>query len=376
MVKISELKLIENTFFRQNLKYDKSSFYPFISKNFTEDKLFETDSLEKIDDLIDKTAKDKLAHNVLLNQDLKKLRKNITKKDLSFDSKFWISKLPEIKDKISQHLNLDFDIKDIVFCDSFPDEHKNLEQRGASTITIFEGNEHAGIYYLNKRVDNVSTAIHIIHEQIHTCLSQNKDNDQTFMEWFEEGVAIIYSMLIYYEITQDLETLNAYKSRSFIFSKVKPEWDFTKRYYEYMKIMSRIFLAGGFDLIQNLLKKYINKDRKAINECLRKIQSNKLLINYIPKNEIENFIATYFNILEPEQITPLEFLIVESLNKPKSIDEISKEINAPEDVTKNTLNRLFGKGICIMVKDNKVDVIWRKKDLFDLDLIKPVFPLN
>ena len=376
MVKISELKLIENAFFRQKLKYNKSSLYPFISKNFTEDKLFETDSLEKIDKLIEETSKDNLAHNVLLNKDLQQLRQNITKKDLSFDSKFWISKLPKIKDKISQHLNLDFEIKDIVFCDSFPEEHKNLEQRGASTITVFEENKNAGIYYLNKRVDNVSTAIHIIHEQIHTCLSQNKDKDQAFMEWFEEGIAIIYSMLIYYEITQDIETLNAYKTRSFIFSKVKPEWDFTKRYYEYMKIMSRIFLAGGFDLIQDLLKKYLNKDRKVINGYLRKIQSNELLINYLPKEEIENFIATFFNILEPEQITPLEFVIVESLNKPKSIEDISKEINAPEDVTKNTLGRLFGKGICIMVKDNKIDVIWRKKDLFDLDLIKPIFPLN
>jgi hypothetical protein len=376
MVKISELKLIENAFFRQNLKYNKSSLYPFISKNFTEDKLFETDSLEKMDKLIEETAKDELAHNVLLNQDLQKLRKSITKKDLDFDSKFWISKLPEIKEKISEQLNLDFKIKNIVFCDSFPNEYKNLEQRGASTITVFEGNKNAGIYYLNKRVDNVSTAIHIIHEQIHTCLSQNKDKDQTFIEWFEEGIAIIYSMLIYYEITQDIETLNTYKTRSFIFSKVKPEWDFTKRYYEYMKIMSRIFLAGGFDLIQDLLKKYINKDIKAINEYLRRIQSNELLINYIPKNKLENFIATYFNILEPEQITPLEFVIVESLNKPKSINEISKEINASEDVTKNALGRLFGKGICIMVKDNKIDVIWRKKDLFDLDLIKPLFPLS
>lgn len=376
MVKISELKLIENVFFRQTLKYIKSSLYPFIFKKFSEDKLFETDSLEKIDALIEETSKDNLAHNVLLNQDLQTIRKNITKRDLNFDSKFWTLKLAEIKNMISQHLDLDFKIRDVRFCDSFPEEHENLEQRGASTITVFEGNKNAGIYYLNKRVDNVSTAIHIIHEQIHTCLSQNKDKDQTFMEWFEEGICIIYSLMIYYELTNDIETLNAYKTRSFIFSKVKPEWDFTKRYYEYMKIMSRIFLAGGFDLIKDLLKKYLNKDRKAINEYLRKIQSNELSIKYIPENQIENFIATYFNILEPEQITPLEFIIVESLNKPKSIEDISKEINAPEEVTKNALGRLFGKGICIMVKDNKIDVIWRKKDLFDLDLIKPIFPLN
>jgi len=256
------------------LKYEKSSLYPFISRNFSENRVFDNQSERKLEALIEQSSKDFLAHNVLLSQDLKTIKNSISEKDLNFDVEFWKSNLPKIKEMISRNLGLDFELRDVVFCDSFPQGHENLEQRGASTITVFEGNENAGIYYLKKRIDNTSTPIHIIHEQIHTCLSQNKDEKQIFIEWFEEGIAIIFSLLIFYEITEDTETLNAYKTRSFIFSKVKPEWDFTKRYYEYMKIMSRIFLAGGFDLIKQLLSKYLENDRAFVNSYLEKIQKN------------------------------------------------------------------------------------------------------
>jgi len=375
MIRLSELKVLESAFFRLNLEYNKSSLYPFIEKKFSEDRLFDEESENKLSKYIDNT-KDNLAHNVLLNRDLVQMKSHIKDEGLEFDEKKWIKELPRIHKKIEKYLELKFKLKDIHFCEAFPEEYKNFELRGASTITVFDGNKNAGIYYLKKRLDNISTPIHIIHEQIHTCLSQNKDKEQIFIEWFEEGIAILYSLLIYYELTKDLETIRAYQTRSLIFSKVKPEWDFTKRYYEYMKIVPRIFNSGGFELLNQLLRKYLKKDRESINSYLSKIQDNSLMIKYVPKNHIENQIITFSNIIEPEQITPLEYVIVQTLTKPKSIDDISKDINAPLDITKNALNRLFGKAICVLVKENKIDVNWRKKDLFDRGLIKPIFPLN
>jgi hypothetical protein len=50
------------------------------------------------------------------------------------------------------------------------------------------------------------------------------------------------------------------------------------------------------------------------------------------------------------------------LQSQKPYEEISKEINAPLDVTKKH-HRLLGKAICVIVKDNKIDLTWRKKDL-------------
>jgi hypothetical protein len=127
--------------------------------------------------------------------------------------------------------------------------------------------------------------------------------------------------------------------------------------------------------LNNLIKAYLNNKREKINSYLDTIQNNELQIKYLPKNKIENLIANFSNIIEPEQITPLEYSIVECLNKPKKIEDISKEINAPIEITRNVLNRLFGKGICIVVRDGNIDINWRKKDLFDKHLIKPIFPL-
>lgn len=115
-------------------------------------------------------------------------------------------------------------------------------------------------------------------------------------------------------------------------------------------------------------------NRKKVNNYLNKFYSLK--VNYTPEDEIENFIGTFSNVLNPEQITPLEYVIVECLNEPKKIETICVEINAPTKVVKNALNRLFGKGICTMVRDNKIDIRWRKKDLFEHGLIKPMFPLG
>ncbi len=375
MIKLSELKVVETVFFKSNLEYNKPSFYPFIERNFSEERIFDEESIQKLQKIFEE-SNNKLAHNVLLNSDISKIKKAIKKKDTTFDEAYWISKLPVIHKEIESKLGLKFGLKEIKFCDRFPEEYKNFEMRGASTITVFEGNKDSGIYYLNKRLDNISTPIHIIHEQIHTCLSQNKDKAQIFVEWFEEGIAILYSLLIYYELTDDIETINAYRTRSYIFSKTKPEWDFTKRYFEYMKIISRIFLFGSFELLKKLVQEYLQNNRAKINSYIDKIQENSLIIKHIPDGKIENFIANYSNVVEPEQITPLEYIIVKNLNEPKLIETISGEINAPIDVTKTALNRLFGKGICVIVKDNKIDVNWRKKDLFDRELIKSIFPIN
>ena len=107
MVKLSELKVLENIFFRTNLVYNKTSIYPFLVKHFDENKLFDESSLKKISDLINKT-KDNLAHNVILNKNLSKIKKNIKKNDIKFDDKYWIEKLPEIHKKVEKHLGLKF----------------------------------------------------------------------------------------------------------------------------------------------------------------------------------------------------------------------------------------------------------------------------
>ncbi len=375
MIELSELKVVENAFLRRNTEYDKPSFYPFIERNFSENKLFNETTKQKFTGLL-ATTNDHLAHNVVLHKDLTAIQKSISKKDLVFDEKAWIKKMPLVRQKIERELGLRFTPKEISFCDSFPASSKNLEQRGASAITVFEGSEGAGIYFLKRRVDMTSTAIHLIHEQIHTCFSQNKDKEQIFMEWFEEGLAILYSLKIYYEVTSDMKTLQAYRSRSWIYSRVKPEWDFTKRYFEYMKIISRIFLAGGFKLLTQLQQLYLSKQREKINTYLEKIEDGSLKITYIPKNDFEQFIANYGVVIEPEQITPLEYRIVTTLKKPQTIEEISTAICAPLDVTKNALNHLFGKGVCLVVKENKIDINWRKQDLFEKGLLKPIFPMN
>jgi hypothetical protein len=375
MIPLSELKVVENAFFRLDLEYNKSSLYPFIERSFSEEKKFDEDSMRKLSSIIE-GAKDQLAHNVLLTKDMASIKAGIKKEDLAFDEEYWLGQLPKIHRKIEKHLGLKFNPTAVHFCDSFPEEYRNFHLRGASAITVFEGNEKAGIYYLNNRLDKTSTPIHMIHEQIHACLSQSKDKDQIFIEWFEEGIAIFYSLLIYYELTKDFGTVAAYKTRSFIFSRVKPEWDFTKRYFEYMKIISRLFLSGGFELLGALENCYLKKNRDKINSYLTKVQDDSISISYLPKNRIASFLISFSSVIEPEQITPLEYLIVKNLQEPKTLEQIAQGINAPSDVAKAALSRLFGKGICVIVKDNKIDVNWRKKDLFDRGLVKSLFPLN
>lgn len=283
--------------------------------------------------------------------------------------------MPQIHKKIEKYLKLKFKPNPVLFVDEFFPEYKSYEMRGASAIAIPFGSEKEGVYFLKKRLDSSSFVIHIIHEQIHVCLSQNKKK-QVLIDWFEESVAIFYSILIYYELTKDMETIKAYQMRSYIFSKVKPQWDFSKRYFEYVKILTKIFLEGGFVLLEKLIQEYVNNKKDGLNKCLFKVQSDEVKIKYLPKNKIENFLIQFSNIVDSEQITPLEYLIVECLNKPKSIEEIAKLVNAPIQVTQNSVGSLVGKGVCLVLKDNKVDVDWRRKDLFDYGFMKPVWPLN
>ena len=107
MIDLSELKVIEDVFFRISLKYNKSSLYPFIEKNFSENKIFNDESVKKVKMIID-NSKDNLAHNVLLNKDFSHINKNIKKNKYKFNDKYWIEKLPDIKRKTQKHLGLNY----------------------------------------------------------------------------------------------------------------------------------------------------------------------------------------------------------------------------------------------------------------------------
>jgi hypothetical protein len=83
-------------------------------------------------------------------------------------------------------------------------------------------------------VSSFFTPILLIHKQRHSCLSDNKDKNQMYIEWFEHGLCQWYSLKIYYELTKNMDVLKYYRQRCYIFSRAKDEHNFTKRYYEYM----------------------------------------------------------------------------------------------------------------------------------------------
>ena len=81
----------------------------------------------------------------------------------------------------------------------------------------------------------------------------------------------------------------------------------------------------------------------------------------------------FTSIIDPEKITPLEYLILKTAKKPKTIGTLSMLLNAPEEVIKKGLFRLQLKGM-IIIKGEFVEINWRKLDLMDYGLVKPVFP--
>ena len=363
MISISEMRVIEDAFYKAELQYYKPSIFQLIEKHFKEENEFSEASLVKLKNLPKKNSK--IAYNELLMQDIKKLRDEISSVPKQFDEELWREMLPKIRDEIKKTLGMDFKPRSIFFDDSFPEGLEGFESKGASSITIFEGQEGAGIYFLNKRVSSFFTPILLIHEQIHSCLSQNKGKDQMYIEWFEEGLCQWYSMKIYYDITKNLDVLKLYKERCIIYSKVKDEHNFTRRYLEYLKLFSRFFLYGGERFIGKILVDYMSKKRDDVNSYL----DMQLNIKNLPKDELDNFLVRFPDHYIPEKLPPVEYLMLKALKEPKDIDSLKEEMKLPEQLFNKVLIRLSFINM-IVLKGNIAEINWRKKDLFEKNMIK------
>ncbi|MBT3720265.1 hypothetical protein HN789_04445 [archaeon] len=370
MITISELRVIEDTFFKSNLVYYKPSIYKLLDKYFKEENEYSEATDVKLKNLI--KTDNIMAYNNILKGDVKKLRKELKTTPKQFDENLWRGMLPKIRDLVVKNLGMDFKPRSVFFEDSFPEGLGGFEAKGASSITIFEGNKDAGIYFLNKRISSFFSPILLIHEQLHSCLSQNKDKNQMYIEWFEEGLCQWYSLKIYFELTKNKNVLEYYKHRCYIFSKAKDEHNFTKRYYEYMKIFSKLYLHGGQKLIGKMLLDYLANKRNNVNSYLTK----KLPVKEIPKSDIEQYLVSFAVEVEPEKIPPVEYLVLKEITIPKTIEEISKKIKVPVDFLQKVVFALHLKGMVVMKDEKKIEMNWRKKDLFEKDLIKPFWPLK
>lgn len=369
MINLSELKVIEDAFFRADLTYYKPSLYNLIERHFKEENDFSDASLVKLNNLIQE--KKEHAHNVLLKRDIEKIKESLKYSQKQFDEQMWKDMLPKIREEIKKTLGLNFKPRPLFFEEHFPQGLVSFELKGASSVTIFEGQENSGIYFLNKRVSSF-TPILLIHEQIHSCLSQNKSKEQIYIEWFEEGLTQWFSIKIFYNLTKNMDLLKTFKERYFIYSKVKDENNLTKRYYEYMKIFSRLFLNGGEKLIAKIFIDYMSNNREKVNSYL---DIKKLTIKKKPKNEIENFLVDFTFEIEPEKLPPIEYLILEKTIKPISLNELFNTIKAPAQLIEAAIFALNLKGF-VFLKNNFIEMNWRKKDLFEKNLIKPFWPMN
>lgn len=376
MINLSELKVIEDAFFRADLTYYKPSLYGLVEKHFKEENDFSEATIVKLNNLI--TEKKNFVHNLLLKEDIDKLKESVKYSPKQFDDELWKNMLPKIRDEIKKTFGLTFKPRPLFFEDSFPNGLLSFELKGASSVTIFEGQKDSGIYFLNKRVSPF-TPILLIHEQIHSCLSQNKNKEQMYIEWFEEGIAQWYSIKIFYNLTKNIDLLKAFKERFFIYSKVKDENNLTKRYYEYMKIMSRFFLYGGEKFIAKIFLDYMSNNRKKVNSYLN---FYKLFIKKKPKIEIEHFLVNFTFEIEPEKLPPIEYLILKKSLNPISIEKIFLSIKAPKEIIEKAIFNLNLKGMVFIKNLNNnpndifLEINWRKKDLFEKDLIKPFWPIN
>jgi hypothetical protein len=368
MIPISELKVVEDTIFRSKIEYYKPSIYRVLEGSFLEENEFSHATIVKLKNFI--KGKKELAFNAILEKDIRTISRNIEATPKEFDEALWRDMLPRIRDEVKKTLGLDFKPRSIFFQDSFPEGLYHFEKKGASSVTIFEGHKDTGIYFLNKRVSSFFTPILMIHEQMHSCLSQNKPKEQMYIEWFEEALCQWYSLQIYYNITRNLDVIDLYRQRSYLYSRIKDEHNFTRRYYEYMKIMSRIFMHGGPQLLGKILIDYLGNRRDRVNSYLGK----RLAVKYIPKSEIEDFLAGFPVEIEPERLQPLEYLVLKEALKPKKIDEISGKVKAPGEFVVRAILGLQAKGM-IVIKDESIEINWRKKDLVDKGLIKPYIPI-
>lgn len=369
MINLSELRVIEDTFFRSSLTYYKPSIYNLIERFFREENEYSEATLVKLKNFI--KGDPDMAFNKILKKDIDRLYREIKDTPKQFDEQLWRDMLPKIRERVKSILGMDFKPRSVFFYDSFPEGLLSFEKKGASSATVFEGNKDAGVYFLNKRISSYFTPILLIHEQLHTCLSQNKTREQMYIEWFEEGLCQWYSVKIYSELTKNRDIIELYRERCRTYREVKDEHNFTRRYFEYMKIMARLFLHGGEALIGKILVEYMSGKREAVN---RHLDVSRLAIRHLPSNEIENTLANFTFFVEPEKLPPVEYLILRESLKPKGIEEIARKVKAPKELVAKATIALGMKGMVVV--GEKVEINWRKRDLLDKGLIRPYWPLN
>ncbi|MEK6916552.1 MAG: hypothetical protein AABW92_02310 [Nanoarchaeota archaeon] len=369
MINLSELRVIEDTFFKTSLTYYEAGIYELFEKYFKEENEYSEATDIKLKNVT--RANSDMAFDIILKEDIKKLQSSIKETPKQFDEQLWRDMLPKIRMEVKKNLGMDFKPRPVFFEDKFPAGLIAFEKKGASSVTIFEGQKDAGIYFLNKRVSSFFTPILIIHEQLHSCLSQNKNKQQMYIEWFEEGLCQWYSLKIYYELTKNFEVLEYYKKRCYVYSKVKDEHNFTRRYFEYMKIFSRLYLNGGQKLLGKILVDYISNNRDKVNKYLD-IEPE---IKNLPQTKLENFLVNFSVQIEPEKLSPVEYLVLKESINPIGIEKLSKKTKINENLLKKIVLTLNFYGM-IVIKEEKVEINWRKKDLIERGLIKPYWPLN
>ena len=176
MINISELKVIEDTFLKTKINYYKPSIYVLLDRHFHEANEYSEATIVKLKNLV-KGNKD-MAYNKLLSEDTKSMIKEIENTPKQFDEKLWREMLPRIREEVKKMLGLEFKTRPVFFENKFPEGLISFELKGASSLTIFEGQKDSGIYFLNKRVSSLFTPIFLIHEELHSCLSQNKSKEQ------------------------------------------------------------------------------------------------------------------------------------------------------------------------------------------------------
>jgi hypothetical protein len=121
-----------------------------------------------------------------------------------------------------------------------------------------------------------------------------------------------------------------------------------------------------------MLIDYFANKRTEINKYL----SERLPIKHLPKKDIEQFLVRFAFEIEPEKIPPVEYLVMRAASKPVSIEELSEKVNVPVNFLQHVIFALHMKGMIVMKQDKKIEMNWRKKDLFEKKMIKPFWPLK
>ena len=118
MINLSELRVVEDTFFRTPLTYYKPSMYKLLNKHFKEENEYSDATDIKIKNLV--KADNVMAYNSILKNEVKKLKKELINSPKQFDESLWRDMLPKIRDDVKKTLGMNFKTRSVFFEDKFP----------------------------------------------------------------------------------------------------------------------------------------------------------------------------------------------------------------------------------------------------------------